>query len=156
MKLPASPTHYRPALVADIPQLMEVRFAVRENVLRNRALVTEQMYVDYLTCRGRGWVAESAGCIVGFSIIDMEGHSVWALFVHPDYAEQGIGRHLHELMLAWYFAQTTQPIWLSTSPCTRAEGFYRRLGWQDTGRTAEGEVRFERTCLAGAIWQADQ
>jgi hypothetical protein len=62
----------------------------------------------------------------------------------------GIGKPLHALMLNWYFAQTLETVWLSTSPGTRAEEFYRRQGWQDAGRTASGEVRFEMTAAA---WQ---
>ena len=135
---------YRVAVVTDIPQLVEVRFAVRENVLRNRALVTEEMYVDYLTRRGRGWVAEVAGRVVGFAIADLEDHSVWALFVHPNFDRCGIGKALHEMLLRWYFGQTDHTLWLSTAPGTRAEEFYRRRGWQETGRTSSGEVRFER------------
>ncbi|RSK36082.1 GNAT family N-acetyltransferase [Hymenobacter metallilatus] len=136
---------YRPAHPADIPALTEVRFAVRENVLRNRTLVTEADYRDYLTRRGKGWLAEDAGRVVGFAIADVQAHNIWALFVHPDFDQRGIGKALHHLLLSWYFAHTSHPIWLSTSPGTRAEEFYRRQGWQDTGRTSSGEVRFEMT-----------
>ena len=136
---------YRVAQPADIPALTEVRFAVRENVLRNRALVTAADYLDYLTRRGQGWVAEDAGRITGFAIADAQDYSIWALFVHPDFDRQGIGKTLHQLLLTWYFTQTDHPIWLSTTPGTRAEEFYRRQGWQETGRTSSGEVRFELT-----------
>ncbi|MBX0292105.1 GNAT family N-acetyltransferase [Hymenobacter sp. HSC-4F20] len=137
--------HYRTAVPEDIPRLAEVRLAVRENVLRNPALVTGAHYLDYLTRRGRGWVAEENSRIVGFTIVDMQEHSVWALFVHPDFAGQGIGKQLHHQLLTWYFGQTSESVWLSTAPGTRAEEFYRRQGWQDTGRTGSGEVRFELT-----------
>jgi GNAT superfamily N-acetyltransferase len=138
--------HYREATVADIESCSRIRLSVRENVLSNPALVTHADYVDYLTRRGRGWVAATdAGEIAGFGIVDLLDHSIWALFVHPDYESRGIGLQLHQLMLDWYFAQTQEPIWLSTDPGTRAEAFYRRLGWQDTGRTESGEVRFELT-----------
>lgn len=128
--------------------MLDVRFAVTENVLRNRALVTEENSLDYLTRRGRGWVAEEAGRIVGFAIADLQDHSIWALFVHPDFAQRGIGKHLHQLMLDWYFAQTSETVWLSTAPGTRAEQFYRRQGWQETGLTSSGEVRFDMTAAA--------
>lgn len=137
--------HIRQAQVADIPRLSEIRLAVRENPLNNPALVTYADYVEYLTHRGRGWVAEEAGRIVGFAIADLTGHSIWALFVHPGFDRRGIGRALHDAMLSWYFSQTSEPLWLSTAPGTRAEGFYRRAGWCETGRTASGEVRFELT-----------
>lgn len=137
----------RQAHVADISRMSEVRLAVRENSLNNPALVTYDHYVEYLTRRGRGWVAEVAGRIVGFAIADLQGHSIWALFVHPDFDRQGIGRALHDVMLDWYFGQTTEPVWLSTAPGTRAEGFYRQAGWQESGHTKSGEVRFERAGL---------
>jgi GNAT superfamily N-acetyltransferase len=133
----------RQAHVADIESLAEIRFAVRENVLNNPALVTYDDYVDYLTRRGKGWVAEENGRMVGFAIADVQDHSIWALFVHPDFDRRGIGLALHDEMLKWYFAQTSEPVWLSTAPGTRAEGFYRRAGWQETGRTKSNEIRFE-------------
>jgi GNAT superfamily N-acetyltransferase len=135
---------FREAQVADIPQIMAVRMAVRENTLSDPNLVAPHN-ADYLTRRGKGWVAEEAGRIVGFAIADLQEHSIWALFVHPDFAGRGLGKALHDLMLTWYFQQTAHPVWLSTAPGTRAEEFYRRQGWQETGRTEKGEVRFERT-----------
>ena len=142
--LSSTPPKIRQAHVADIPRLSEVRLAVRENPLNNPALVTYADYVEYLTQRGRGWVAVAGGRIVGFAIADLQDHSIWALFVHPDFDRQGIGRALHDTLLTWYFGQTDAPVWLSTAPGTRAEGFYRRAGWRETGRTKSGEVRFER------------
>lgn len=135
----------REARVADIPAYMEVRLAVRENVLRNPALVTDADNIDYLTRRGKGWVSEVEGRIVGFAIADLQDHSVWALFVHPDAESQGIGRALHDTMLTWYFQQTSTPLWLGTEAGSRAEAFYRRAGWQSTGLKPNGELRFEIT-----------
>lgn len=142
---------FREATLADIPALFEVRYAVTENVLRNRALVTAENTADYLTRRGKGWLCEINAQVVGFAIADLQDHSIWALFVRPEFIGSGIGQHLHRLMLAWYFAQTTETVWLSTAPNTRAEEFYRRQGWQDTGRTSSGEVRFEMTI---AEWES--
>lgn len=136
---------FREAILADIPALFEVRYAVTENVLRNRALVTTENTANYLTRRGKGWVCEVGGKVVGFAIADLEDHSIWALFVQPEFMGHSIGKQLHHLMLTWYFAQTSETVWLSTAPGTRAEEFYRRHGWQETGRTSSGEVRFEMT-----------
>lgn len=136
---------FREAHPADIPQIQIVRHSVRENVLSNPALVTDADCEDYLTRRGKGWVAEAAGRVVGFAIVSVLDRNVWALFVHPDFERQGVGKTLHDAMLAWYFAQTAEPLWLGTAPDTRAEGFYRRAGWQDTGLRPNGEIRFEMT-----------
>ena len=138
---------FREAQVADIPQLTSVRLSVLENRLSNPALVTYQHYVDYLSQRGKGWLCEVEGQAVGFGIVDLLGHSIWALFVQPEFAAQCIGKKLHDLMLNWYFAQTSEPVWLSTAPGTRAEEFYRRQSWQGTGRTTSGEVRFDMTVV---------
>jgi GNAT superfamily N-acetyltransferase len=132
----------REAQVADIPAYMEVRLAVRENVLSNPALVTYADNVDYLTRRGKGWVAEVDGRIVGFAIADLQDHSIWALFVHPDFEGRGIGRALHDTMLNWYFSQTSETVWLSTDPGTRAEAFYKKAGWKAVGMKGN-EVKLE-------------
>ena len=135
---------FKEAVLADIPQMMEIRISVTENVLSNPERVPHTAYVDYLTQRGKGWVAATGGRLTGFAIADLVGHNIWALFVHPDFAGQGIGRKLHGLMLDWYFSQTSEPVWLGTAPGTRAEGFYRKAGWREVGMMDEGrEVKFE-------------
>lgn len=138
----------RQAHVSDIPALHTVRMAVKENVLSNPALVTGQHYRDYLTTAGRGWLCEVGDEVAGFAILDMNRHNVWALFVDPTYEGQGIGKRLQETMLQWYFEQTSDTLWLSTGPGTRAEEFYRRTGWRETGTTPDGETRFEMSIEA--------
>lgn len=133
----------REAQLTDISQLTVIRFAVTENVLSKPGLVTEADYVEFLTQRGKGWVAVVEGRIVGFAIVDLTGNNVWALFVEPDFDRQGVGRALHDTMLNWYFAQTRETLWLGTAPGTRAEGFYRRAGWNSLGLRPNGEVKFE-------------
>ena len=64
--------------------------------------------MEFITKRGKGWVCEIDNQIVGFSIADLKENNIWALFVHPNYDKQGIGRHLHDLMLNWYFNQTSK------------------------------------------------
>ena len=83
--------------------------------------------------------------LVGFSIVSVTDKNVWALFVQPGYENKGIGRKLYEEMLNWYFSQTNETIWLGTAPNTRAELFYRKAGWKQTGLRANGEIRFEMT-----------
>src|SRR4030095_13416360 len=103
---------FREAGVTDIPQIQVVRNAVKENMLSNPALVTNADCEDFIMHRGKGWICEKDGTIIGFSIADLKEHNVWALFVHPDHDRKGIGRKLQELMLDWYFTQTTENIWL--------------------------------------------
>lgn len=134
---------YREAEIKDIPELMRVRFAVKENVLNNPALVTDNDCMEYITQRGKGWVCEIDGTVVGFSIVDLLDDNVWALFVHPDFEAQGIGKQLHKLMLDWYFSKGKQHIWLGTAPNTRAAAFYTKKGWVNCGLRPNGEIRFE-------------
>lgn len=134
---------FRQGLVADIPQMQLVRNSVKENMLSDPALVPDSDVEDYITRRGKGWVCEAGGRIVGFSIISVADNNVWALFIEPGYEGKGIGRRLHDEMMDWYFQQTDETIWLSTSPGTRAETFYRRAGWRETGLHGKGEIKFE-------------
>ncbi len=143
----------RQASVTDIPQIQLVRNAVKENMLSDPALVTDHDVEDYITRRGRGWVCEAEGTIVGFSIVSVQDHNVWALFIQPGYEGMGIGQKLHDDMMEWYFEQTDQAIWLSTSPGTRAEAFYCRAGWKETGLYGKGEIKFE---MSRGEWRKPQ
>jgi GNAT superfamily N-acetyltransferase len=134
---------YREAVVADIPAIQTVRNAVKENRLSNPALVPDKDVELFITQRGKGWIGEVKGTLAGFSIIDMQDNNVWALFVHPDFENKGIGKQLHGLMLQWYFSQTKKTLWLGTEPGTRAESFYRLNGWKETGLHGKGEIKFE-------------
>ena len=134
---------YRQAEISDIPQLQIVRHSVKENTLSNPLLVTDADCEEFLTQRGRGWVCEIDGNIVGFSIVDLKENNIWALFVMPEFEEKGIGKALHRLMMDWYFNQTKKMVWLGTAPNTRAEKFYEKQGWKNVGMVNKGEVKFE-------------
>jgi len=135
----------REAKVDDFEALMSVRMSVKENVLNNRALVTFKVNEAYLTIDGKGWVCEIDNYMVGFAIVGLKQHNIWALFVRPEYEKQGIGRQLHDIMLNWYFSQTQEKVWLGTAPNTRAETFYRKSGWIEAGTHGKGEIKFEMT-----------
>jgi len=137
----------RQAQIPDIPQIKVVRNAVTENTLSDPALVPDADVEDYITRRGRGWVCEINNRIVGFSIVSVIDKNVWALFIQPGFDKQGIGKRLHDEMMNWYFKQTNDTIWLSTTPGTRAEQFYRKAGWTETGIYGKGEIKFEMTAI---------
>src|SRR6478672_7168369 len=142
---------FREATPGDISQIQIVRHSVKENVLFNPALVTDEDCEEYIMVRGKGWVCELSEQIVAFAIADLVDHNIWALFVHPDHAGKGIGKRLHTIMLNWYFTQTSNKVWLSTAPGTKAEIFYRMNGWKDVGMTKSGEVKFE---MANENWES--
>ncbi|KUJ55407.1 GNAT family N-acetyltransferase [Chryseobacterium aquaticum] len=135
----------REAKPEDIPEIQYVRNSVKENTLSDPNLVTDEDCNDFITKRGKGWICEIDSKIVGFSIVDLHENNIWALFLHPDFENRGIGRKLHDVMLNWYFSKTTKTVWLGTSPNTRAENFYRISGWQDAENHSENEVKFEMT-----------
>jgi GNAT superfamily N-acetyltransferase len=134
---------FRTASISDIKQMFEVRMSVKENVLLNTDLVTEEICAEYLTNRGKGWVSEINNHLVGFAIADLLDDNIWALFVRPEFERIGIGKRLHDTMLNWYFGQGKEKAWLSTSPNTRAESFYRKAGWKEVWINPNGEIRFE-------------
>lgn len=133
---------YREANIEDIPQMAFVRNAVKENALSNPDLIRTEDYIEFMTVRGKGWVCEIDRQIVGFSIPDLVDNNIWALFLHPDFENRGIGRKLHNMMLDWYFAQGKTEVWLGTAPETRAEEFYRKSGWTENGLYGK-EIKFE-------------
>ena len=135
----------REAKLEDIPQIQWVRNSVKENILSDPGLVTDKDCEEFLFQRGKGWVCEMKNQIVGFSIADLKENNIWALFVHADFENQGIGRKLHDIMLDWYFEQNKDFVWLGTSPATRAENFYRKSGWKETGKHGKEEIKFELT-----------
>ena len=136
---------FREAHADDIPQIQIVRNAVKENMLSDPALVTDGDCEEFIMRRGKGWVCVIGQTIAGFAIVDLKENNIWALFVHPDFEKQGIGRQLHDTMLDWYFSRKTETVWLGTSPHTRAETFYRKAGWTETGIHGKGEIKFEMT-----------
>lgn len=135
----------REARIEDINQIQIVRNSVKENTLSDPNLVTDDDCEEYLTKRGKGWVFQIEESIVGFSIVDLKSNNIWALFVHPDFENKGIGRQLHNIMLEWYFSQTQSTVWLGTSHSTRAVGFYKKLGWIEVGKHGKVEIKFEMT-----------
>ncbi len=136
---------FRTAQIGDIAQIQRVRNAVKENTLSDPNLVTDADCAEFITERGKGWVCEIDGIIVGFAIVDLKENNIWALFLDPEFEKKGIGRQLHKIMLDWYFAQTRETVWLSTEFDTRAEGFYKKAGWVAVGLHGKNEIKFEMT-----------
>lgn len=145
----------RVATANDIPELMRIRAAVRENRLVSRVIGPEEI-LEAIEMTGRGWVVEAPTSdrstrLAGFAVGNRETGNIWALFVDPDCEGRGVGRALHDAMVAWLFGQGLNLLWLGTEPGTRAESFYRRAGWTATGLDEHGEMRFEMR-RAGNEW----
>lgn len=136
---------YREATTDDIPQMHAVRVSVKENILPDPQMISAKDYEEMLLEKGKGWICEINNTIAGFAIVSVTDRNVWALFVHPAFEKKGIGKNLLEIMMNWYFSQTDKTIWLGTAPGTRAETFYRKAGWVQTGVRPNGEIKFELT-----------
>ena len=140
----------RLATVSDIQAMHAIRFAVTENRLSDPRRATTEKYREMLGERGKGWVFEDdAGVIIGFGIADALSRSFWALFVRPGSERRGVGRALHDAMVAWLFSIDDRPIWLTTEPDTRAAGFYAAAGWSPQPSPVAGELCFSRLRASG-------
>ncbi len=126
----------------DVPAAHAIRLRVRENRLSDPSVVTEQDYHDFMLRDTASWVCEVDGSIAGFAMVDVEKRNLWALFVAPEHERKGIGRRLHDQLLAWYF-QRCDLLRLGTAPGTRAEAFYLKAGYLPAGTSADGEVILE-------------
>ena len=132
----------RIARATDIPAIQRVRASVKENRLVS-TVVTDEDVRTAIEETGRGWVVEADGEVVAFAIGNARNGNIWALFVHPEHEGRGYGRQLHDTMVAWLWGAGLQCLWLTTEPGTRAQRFYDAAGWQLTGTTADGELRYE-------------
>ena len=132
----------REANRADIAEMHRVRVAVRENRLTS-STITEEHYVPAIEATGRGWVIEVDGTVVAFAIGNGNTGNIWALFVHPEHERCGYGRRLHDVMVSWLFSRGLTKLWLSTTPNTRAEHFYKAAGWRFKRNLPTGESMYE-------------
>lgn len=133
----------RQAVATDIDRLVVIRSAVRENRLRDPGSVTREDYDAFLLGK-LIWVAEVDGQIAGFSAGDPRDGTIWALFVDPAFEGAGLGAVLLSRACDDLKAAGHGTVRLSTDPGTKAARLYRKLGWQETGLTAEGEMEFWR------------
>lgn len=132
--------------------MSRIRLSVTENVLSDPARITEQMYADYLSIKGRGWVVESNDQVVGFCYADSENSSIWALFMSPEHEGQGAAKRLLRLAVDWLFELGKESVQLSTGPDTRADRFYAAQGWT-RGQVDAKQVgyTFSRTTAPGVL-----
>lgn len=130
------------AVRSDIDAIQRVRASVKENRLVSTVVTDEDVRIA-IEETGRGWVVEEDSEVVAFAIGNATAGNVWALFVHPEREGRGYGRQLHDTMVNWLWATGLQRLWLTTEPGTRAQRFYDAAGWQPTGTTTGGEVRYE-------------
>lgn len=122
----------RAARGGDIPRLMEIRAAVRENGLRDLTIGPDD-YRPYVA-EDRCWAAEADGAVRAFAALDAASGSIWALFVDPAYEGRGLGRALLDRLVAEARARGLATLKLETAAGTRAETLYRRAGFTEAAR----------------------
>ncbi len=137
----------RDAAEEDIPAIFEVRTSVRENHLSLEQMtemgITNETIRQALLREPCIWVAVHGDHIVGFSMGDAADACLFAAFVRPEWAGQGIGRRLMERAEAFLFERHSS-IWLHTDGSSRAAGFYERLGWKRMPDMENRDARFEK------------
>ena len=132
----------RKATRVDIPRIVEIRAAVRENKLRDPSRVTIEHICWFIDNPGIFvWVEDNK--VVGFSAADPRDGSIFALFMDEAYEGRGIARVLFERACNVLKDAECPRMWLTTWPGTRAEQFYRKAGWHVTGMN-DGNLVFEK------------
>lgn len=137
----------RDAAEEDIPAIFAVRTSVGENHLSVEQMaemgITNETIRQALRKEPCIWVAVQGDHIVGFSMGDTAEACVYAAFVRPEWAGQGIGRRLMERAEAFLFERHSS-IWLHTDGSSHAAGFYERLGWKRMPDVENRDARFEK------------
>ena len=133
--------HYRKMNVDDLPAVFSVRFSTIENAITMEELeedyeITPKSLAEAMSSHVCGWLCEDTKTVVGFSMGDRFNGEVQVVAVLPNYEGCGIGKTLLNEVQKWLFSEEHKEIWLGANPdpTLRAYGFYRKLGWQATGR----------------------
>lgn len=144
----AAPNHQiRLATREDVAAIFRVRTAVTENVLTLQELadlgVTPPAIAQAIDSSPCLWVAEVAGEVVGFAMVELDTACLFAAFVLPQHEGRGLGRDLVAVCEQALFRQH-RLAWLETDGRSRAAGFYRHLGWRLAADLGNGDVRLEK------------
>lgn len=128
---------FRPINDDDVPSIFEVRVATWHNDSGSEELtrmgITHDSVREMMKREHRGWLCETDGRIVGFSMGDGGTGEMWVIAVLKEYEGRGVGKRLLTLVEDWLFSAGWSEIWLTTDTDDeiRAVGFYRHLGWSD-------------------------
>ena len=132
---------YRKITVEDLPAVFSVRLSTIENAITMKELeedygITPHSLAEAMRSHVSGWLCEDSGIVVGFSMGDRSNGEVLVVAVLPEYEGNGIGKALLSQVQNWLYSAGYREIWLCSNrdPNLRAYGFYRKLGWQATGR----------------------
>lgn len=139
----------RKATPEDVADIFDVRCSVKENHMSRAELaeldITPETVVEMST--GGDYIVPVVmvgGEIVAFAMARISEGYVFALFVRPKYEGKGSGRALMREVESGFMEHGVTEAWLCTSSeeGIRAPGFYRHLGWFESGVMEDGQLRF--------------
>lgn len=145
----------RSASVNDVEVLFYIRCSVTENHQSPEELAVLGITIesvkemiesgDYITI-----IAEKENQPAGFIMAQISEGYILACFVRPGFESRGIGRTLMNAAETGLHRAGVKQAWLSTGsePHLRAIGFYRHLGWVDSGYLEDGQIKFTKTLQA--------
>lgn len=143
-------TLIRAATQDDIDTLFAIRTSVVQNHLSREQMValgiTSRVLADSIREAPCAWIAEVDGQPVAFSMVDLAGGEVFAMFVLPSHENLGLGRQLMAVAEAALFEHHDR-LFLITDGRNdiRANGFYQRLGWSVVAQVEGDDVRYEKS-----------
>lgn len=139
--------------IEDINSIFDIRNSVKENYLspeevKALGFTTESLRKMLLTdCAG--WIILIDNYPVGFSIANKTESKILGLFIRPDFEGKGFGTTLLKKVEKWLTTEGSEVAWLSTSSNdTRAHTFYKRLGWEESGRMPNGQIRYTKKLVS--------
>ena len=137
----------RRARLEDLDEIYDVRQSATENRLYDSREVFFEIARPLVADR-LCWVCEAPNRrIVGFGAVDAAAGAIDVLYVRPDSEGRGIGKGLLRKCCDDLLLRGQRIVWLTTGEGTRAEGFYRKLGWRSFPSKTPGEVLFRRSLL---------
>jgi len=129
----------RPAKLADLPRIREVRGGTTENRLTDTGAVTEPEVRWYLD-EGVFLVSQDETDVQGFVCANPQTGYLWALFVIDAAQGRGHGGGLHDAAMSRLRDFGHRQSFLSTGTGTKAEGFYEAKGWRRMGVNLKGDA----------------
>ena len=142
----------RTATPEDVAAIFDVRCSVKENHMSRAELAELDITPETVGGMISGGdyivpVALVGGEIVAFAMAQISEGYVFALFVRPEHEGKGLGNTLMREVESGFKEHGVTEAWLCTGSekGIRAPGFYRRLGWVESGTMEDGQLRFCKT-----------
>lgn len=129
--------NYREIQAEDLDTIFDVRVRTWHNPNGAEEMarmgITQKSVLELMRTSHRGWLAETDGEIIGFTMGDQTTGEMWVIAVLKHYENQGVGKALMKRVEEWLVTEGCGELWLTTDTDEnlRAVGFYRHLGWED-------------------------